>query len=464
MNSDWSEHILLRALCHKDLIKVNQRVLAEIKEYHFSIPEYKEAFRRIQALYIKKGHILTWKELMADASLSSETHRILRAKEIKRKKLSKHDASLNLPSEYKEYGAFVEALTIGSKLASLISLQNKLTTMLSSPEKVSPDKIDSIIKFVDSKMNSLSQLTSSAGNLVKLNKSTVRSRLKEFHKKLKNNYFLPTGFTAFDNMNLGIPLDSYMLIAGKTGSGKSTLALCLAANWKKAGARVCFVPLEMSVEQNLLRLGSMLSGIKITDIVSNLKAYYKPLMKKLDIFLEEKPDDPSCLHFYEPDVDETVIDILNTLKLGQYDVIIIDYIGLTAPLDDNEAKDLGMASRFAKVYATNNKTAIVYLQQLDDDKNRVRYARKLAEDASNAWYWYQTKDDIAELGYIQIDQKKARNQNPFPFRLKADLSCCSFTNYDGEDDGVLETQRSRKGNTLSKKLDTSEDMPDYNAI
>jgi hypothetical protein len=123
-----------------------------------------------------------------------------------------------------------------------------------------------------------------------------------------------------------------------------------------------------------------------------------------------------------------------------------------------------MASRFAKVYATNNKTCVVYLQQLDEDKNRVRYARKLAEDASNAWYWYQTKEDIAELGYIQVDQKKARNQNPFPFRLKADLSVCNFTDYDGEDDGVLESTKKRKGKTLSKKLDEADDIPDYNAI
>lgn len=437
----------MRALAHPKLKEVNERALADLKEHHFTLPSCKEAFKRLQAFYLKKGRILTWKELIADASISPDSIKNIRSREVKRKNLEKHDASLKLPRNYDEYSSLISTLHFNSQHYQLIEFQNELTKKLSDGT-VTKDKLERILKFATKSLDTIKEIDNGVGNLVKLNKKNVRDILRNFYVKLKNNWFIPTGYKAFDSKNLGIPLDSYFLLSAKTGAGKSSLALDMAIKMKMKGARVCFVPLEMSIEQNLLRIGSNLTKIPIVEIVNNLKSYYRPIMHKVDKLLEETDDNPSCFHFYEPEVDETVVDILNTLKVGKYDIIIVDYIGLTAPLDSNEAKDLGLASRFAKVYATANKTIVCYLAQLDEEKARVRYARKLVEDASNAWIWKQTKEEVAELGYIQITQKKARNQDPFSFKLKANLACCRLSTYRDGDTGDQK---------LDKKLDKQQE-------
>jgi hypothetical protein len=78
---------------------------------------------------------------------------------------------------------------------------------------------------------------------------------------------------------------------------------------------------------------------------------------------------------------------------------------------------------------------------------------------SNMWTWNQQVQDIMENQRVDINQIKARNQNPVPFPLKTDLACSKFSDWI-EDMGSSKPYK-KKDKSLSKGFDsTGSDVPD----
>lgn len=452
-NEKWIEHLALLSLTSESNKKIAKKLIVELSESFFPSSLYRTAFRRIQSVYNTRSHVLTWKELISDSTLEANVSSKLKALEVRRSKVVGHDQSLEIAKTFEEFQSLLVDLKVNSTHKDLISVENKLASSLNTG--ITKDTLDEIIGETLTTLENLKLRFTNKAKLFKIEQKAVRSRFKDFYSQLNSGFFVPTGFKGFDAINLGIPKDSFFLIAGKSGSGKSSLAIQLSLNFKRAGARVCVVPLEMSIEQNLLRFGSNLIGVPIVDIIKDFKRYYKPLVKAITAIVEDESD-ASCIHFYEPEIDETLDKTLAILAEHEYDVIFIDYINLMAQMGGDtvsQAYALNLASRYAKRWATSNKTIVCFLAQLDDDENRVRYARALQEDASNFWLWNQTSAEIGELGYVEILQRKARNQNPKPFKLKVDLSCSKYTDYIEED-----TVGSKK--VLTDKLD----LPDEDEV
>ncbi len=428
MKSDWEQHILLKSLTRQKKVKINEKIIANLKPDHFTIEIYKKAFRRINSYYVKRGRILTWKELVVDSSLPEKIRQKLKAKEVKRKKLKKYDSSVVLPGDFKEYVTLVDNVVYNSKHIQLIDLHNELSSSLSKQD-LTIEEVDKILLDSDNRLNKIKKFGSNEkGQLFDLTKANTKSSLDVFHRKMENQFFLPTGFREFDSKNIGIPRDSFFVLSGKSGSGKSSIALQLSLNWRRFGLRVCYIPLEMSIEQMLFRISSNLLGISIVDLVRDYKKYRKKILKSIGKFVNNG-DEAACFHFYVPDPEETYIDTLNILLPRKYDIIVDDMINLNCPVDYDDHKNLSQITRYAKVYSTNNGICNVALAQLDNEKEHIRYSRSVSENASNAWVWPETKDDVAELGHITVKQLKARNQNPFSFKLKADLAVCKFSDY-----------------------------------
>ena len=452
----WEQHILIRSLCRKKQKSINEKILPDISSKVFVSSPYKKAFQRLYSFYIKKGEFLTWRELVFDKSLPIIVRRKLKAREIRRKQLKHSDSSLVLPQTFEEYRNLLNGLYYDAKHTQLITLQNDLTSDLGKEDFIGSE-IEAMIQKYALKIEEVRKLGIQEGSLFKTSTKKVGDRLKKFYVQLKKGFFIPTGFKNFDNQNLGIPLDSYVLISAKTGAGKTGLALQMAINMKLSGARVCFLPLEMSIEQMLLRMASNFLSVSVTDIVKNFKHYYKPVMKVLNKFIGDDPY--SCLNFYEPELSETLDQVLVKLKPMQYDVIIIDYISLLAPMEGKPGWDgLNLASRYAKRYASQNKTIVCFLAQFDEELNRVRYSRAMVEDASNCFIFNESKETIQETGYVTIKQLKARNQDPFNFRLSANLVCSKFNDYQGY---YEEETKPKKGRRMSKEFDDVPMVDDF---
>lgn len=450
MSNNWEEHILLRMLLKNK--KLFKKEFHNINEDIFTTNSYNIVAKRVFRLYKNKGEVPSWKEILMDTSISETVRRRVRAKELKRKKISKFDDTKTLPKNYNEYKMILSKVQFEYSRNNLILLQNQLTEDLKTLK--SEDQLSNLIKKCD---RSLVQIQSNNRSSMQLhhtaNKDYTRKLIKNYGKQLKSNFFLPTGYKGFDSKNIGIASDSFWLISGKSGTGKSSLMIDLSKNMKKFGARVCIVPYEMSIEQNLIRLAANLTNIKITDIVKDFEYYEKDLIKHLTKFLYSK-DKISCIDFLEPDLTKSVDQVLFDLVPYQYDIVFIDYVNLVPHMNNevNQATALNLASRFAKGFATKTKTRVCYLAQFDDQENRVRYSRALQEDAANYWYWKQNQEEIEELGYIEMLQRKARNQDPSPFKLKADLATCSYSDYEEE---YSDTYKKNKKRTkkLSKGFD-----------
>jgi replicative DNA helicase len=319
------------------------------------------------------------------------------------------------------------------------------------------EEVENLIIHTRDSLARVESLALTKGKLFEVTGQNVRTRFKQFYKELKNRMFLPTGYKAFDDMNIGIPRDSLWVIAGKTGCGKSSLALDVLMNMKERGARVCLLPLEMSVEQMLIRMGANLIGVPANEIMRDFKRFYKPMVKAVDDFLHESPDDPSCFHFYVPEEGESLSQALKTCAVQNYDIIAVDYLGLMAPEDGEteQWKSLDKAGRRAKRWATANKTCVCVLAQLDEKSDDIRYAKALKEHASNMWIWKETLYEIMEAGCITVQQPKARNQSPNDFKLRADLRTSKFGDYITEegDRGFKNANSVKSRKPLAKGFD-----------
>lgn len=460
--SNWDEHLLFRTTLSKK--KFVKKELQNLDTKLFTTELYIIAFKRANSLYKNKGKLPTFKEIVNDLALSSEVRRKLKLKEIKRNKLKKHDESLALPSSLSEYRNVISKVRFKSTKNNLISFQNELTDRLKNIN--SEHDLSKLISECESSiidLQSISRDTSS--NLYRLNKKNISRLFKSFGNQIENDFFLPTGFKGFDNLNIGLPKDTFFLLAGMSGTGKSSLMINLALNMKKLGARVCIIPYEMSIESNLIRVGANITNTNITDIVSNYRHYEKDLIQKVSKVLYSK-DDASCIDFYDPELGETIDVVLTKLLPYRYDIIFIDYINLVPFMGgDNvsEAVALSKASKYAKSYARKTGTRVCYLAQFDDTEKRVRYSRAMQEDASNYWYWNQSLEEIEELGYIKIIQKKARNQSPKSFKLKPDLACCKYYDYSSKDLESDYAKKIKKSKSM-EGFDNLDDIPNEEDI
>jgi len=434
-SKNWNQHLILRSLTVQKKKDISEKLISNLSEDHFTIDVYKLAFRRLYAVYLKKGRLLSWKELIFDPTIEERIRDKLQVRELKRVKITTSDKSLLLPNSYEEFSSLLESNWYNAVHNKTIQLQNKLTEDLSG-RQITNEGISRVYEEIEKSLDEIKKLSSLSGTIFHMTKPNVIECLANFKHKLNNNFFIPTGFKEFDNRNLGISVDSFFLIAGKAGSGKSTIALSLAINMKKNGARVCFLPLEMGIEQMLIKMAASMLQISVTNIVKGFEVYEKKVLKTLSRFMKKEENSPECFDYYIPESGETLEDVLIKLKPNQYDIIIVDYISLLAPMDKEDWKSLDKAGRLAKVYATNNKTIICLLAQLDETTENIRYSRSLGEHSSNAWVWSEDHKKIRETGFVTIKQKKARNQDPFSFRLSVDLSTSTFSDYISDEDKI----------------------------
>ena len=427
---EWAQHNLVRALTYKGNEEFNKKVFPEIRKMWFVTGKYKKVFSIIKEEFEKNGRFPSWKSLVTNPSLSEDEAKYLRAKEIKRKNNEKSDVSLRLPNCEEDYSGLLERMRFDSKHVRIIKLHNRLASSLDN-DNMTPEELDTIIATLKGETEKAEDSSRHKGEHVSLSPSTTRKYLRLAYKNLKNKFMIPTGFKEFDSVNMGIPSSSLFVIMGKTGGGKSTLALNICMNAKIQGARVCFVPLEMSIDEMIMKMGSRLLMEPINELNQNLKKSYSRILKVTDKFLNDTGEDgASCFDFYVPEEGDTVEDVLDFLQPYHYDIICIDYPKLLSSgnMPDWEALDKG--ARYAKRYATKNRCYIMWLAQMDDATESIRYSRAVMEHASNAWIISGEIDDTREEGHILIKQRKARNQVPHPFNLKCDLSCSFFGDED----------------------------------
>lgn len=456
---EWAQHNLIRALTAPRNKEISRKVLPEIRKKWFVSNRYRKVFAVLKAEYTETGKFPSWKSLMSNPKVTPEDSKYLRTKEIKRKSNERDDVTLRVPVTEDDFNGALARMRFDSKHVALINMHNKVSSALDN-DNMTPEELDAITSVIKGTTETVSEFSVTKGEHVALDKTTAKAYLKKAYKDMQNKFFIPTGFKAFDSLNVGIPSSALFVVLGKTGAGKSTLALNICLNSAKAGARVCFVPLEMSIDEMLLKVGSRLLREPLNELTKDLKRSIKRILKVTNEFLDglQEGGSDACFDFYVPDQGDTVQDVLDFLQPYGYDLICLDYPKLLSSGSQEEWKALDMGAAYSKRYSTKNRTYIMWLSQMDDTTESIRYSKAVMEHASNAWAICGDVEENRESGQVLIKQRKARSQVPNSFNLACDLATSYYG--DMEEDGIGGDEPREEKRRKKKKRGKDDEIED----
>lgn len=256
-----------------------------------------------------------------------------------------------------------------------------------------------------------------------------------------------SGFKILDEMLTGFQPGDLNILAARPSMGKTAFALNIAENvLLKQGKPVCIFSLEMSREQLMKRMFSMLSHIDAQKLRrGNLtEAEWSELTEAAGVMAETK----------------LVIDDTSGLQLGklysrarrykmEYDIqmIIIDYMQLLTvggKVSDNRNQEMSEISRTLKALARELKVPVIALSQLSRAAEKRTDHRPMASDLRESGGIEQDADvimfiyrdefynkDSDEAGIAEIIVSKQRNGPVGTVKLKWIGEQTRFANLEG---------------------------------
>jgi replicative DNA helicase len=401
--SPRTELMILRGMCSRNKV-IAGSLLASVDESYFDTPESREILQSIRKQMVNTGEPPLYKLVIADPELSEETRTFFRDSEASIQTVEDATKAVKILNRYR---------------------QNRVMNDIkfAIEEAMSSGRCD-----IEKLMDDVSSRVVAA--------RTSRSRKNEFlHFGLNNNSMvavknlfygdksenvIPTMIGPFDEKSGGFLRGGLVTVGATSGSGKSLLACQLAMNFASQGYKVVIVPLEMTEDEMMARIGANLNKVDVTRILigklteierdagfAKFKRWMKHIAKK-----------GGRLSIFKPKEDVSLEDVFAAVNAYDADVRIVDYISLLKGADgDDSWQALGAMARLAKVNAGATGTVNVLLCQVNDE-GKIRYSRAISEHSTNSWIWVTKKEEREkEVGRIKVEQPKARNSASFPFEI-----------------------------------------------
>lgn len=428
----------LKAICEGN--KADSSILlGALDKNYFYTDCAKQAFERIQFLAKERTEIPSWSELITDPTLSENYREVL----------VNYNGPDNTASDKVYSAGLIKNLNNYRKAREMHAISERITSELTK-ESLDVDKV------YQEMYESL--LTAKAGKDISqcFTRIGYNSNVDEIIKGLltgKSLRYIPTGFKGWDDVNGGLPRGKLGIIAATSGGGKSLCANQLSLNMSLQGAKVCIVPLEMSKEDMMHRFLANKTSLGMSDITKaeeltredKRKAY-----KQFKEFEAKIAESGASIDLFHPTEDIEMEDLLFILKPYEYDVVIIDYIGLLKGVDgDDQWRKMGAAARFAKRWAETTKASVLILAQLSEDM-LIRYSRAMKEHADLMWSWNSGKlSETDGHTIIKVEPQKGRNQAQQSFYLKVDYTKMSMVDASEEEKQYYEAKK--KGQESQEK-------------
>lgn len=202
-------------------------------------------------------------------------------------------------------------------------------------------------------------------NTAKGSIESIGQIISQLHRKKTNEYH-PTGFTRLDSVIGGLTNNNLIIVAGRPGMGKTSLALSMMYQLAKQGKAVGFFSLEMSKEQIVNRIRSMVSNVPAFKIEKGiLNQYDTQALIKADDYLDDFP-----IHI-EPtaalNIHQFRSQSIKMVKKHKVKVIFVDYLQLmhgSKEYRGNKVQEVTEISRQLKRVAMELNIPVVALAQL----------------------------------------------------------------------------------------------------
>ena len=252
--------------------------------------------------------------------------------------------------------------------------------------------------------------------------------------------FIPTGFQVIDKQQGGLSRGRVYAVGAPSGGGKSVLANQISINAYKAGFSVLYGSLEMNREECLMRTQSNITRIPHDRFQLKTVGQDEKIRsdKTLVQFLQSGAKSGKPLEYLCPTYDITLAQFFTQAAIKKFDLVVVDYINLFAPLDPKKELwwNIGEGFRLAKIFAKRMNCAVIMLVQIDEETGNLKYAKSIKHHSDGVWVWMKDEKN-EESGIVEVEQVKLRNFKPNKFVLKPEFEFCSFTESFGA--GALST-------------------------
>lgn len=430
----------------KNSEKTRTSMLGRLTLSHFSNEITRKAFRRVSKLVTERGELLDWRDLLEDANLSEEIRDHLRDTDEKPVKTT--DKFSKLVSHLDRYRKRRHISEIGREIADILESND-----------VEEFDEDSCLRQLAERLGSAHSTTNETTKVWAFGpKSNALTMVKQALFKPAETLY-KTGYKQFDDTNGGLPTSGVMLMAGATSSGKSVLSMNLLRNIHELNAvDTLKITLEMTAEQEMNRILSMISGVPFSKIkqrkLSDMET--KKILKAAKQFNAECKARKARYQFAAPEEGMSIDDTLYMAMAYNCKVLCIDYVGLLEGVDDDSQwRKLSEIVRKAKIYAARTGSLVIILCQLDDESGKIRYSKGMREHADVVWAWNYSDPEVRATRHIPVDVIKVRDGELIRMALKEAFDIMHVGNPEG-DAPALPDKKSKSGDRKFKASETDE--------
>ena len=230
---------------------------------------------------------------------------------------------------------------------------------------------------------------------------------------------LPTGLTDLDDKLMGLKPGTFVVVAGRPSMGKSAFAQTLASNTARDGGVVALFSLEMSKEEVLTRLLSMVSEVNS----SRIRAGVANNLELWDRLLEAGGKIHDWKLYLDDTPEPTVTEIRAKCRRLRYeeglDLVIIDYLQLMPSAggsgsrnSDNRQQEIAEVSRSLKGLARELGIPVIGVSQLNRAVELRKDKRPMLSDLRESGAIEQDADVVLFLyrdEYYNQDDHRVRN-------------------------------------------------------
>ena len=264
-----------------------------------------------------------------------------------------------------------------------------------------------------------------------------------------------SGLHDLDAMTGGLYKGELTIIAGRPSMGKSAVALWMALNMARQGKPVAFFSVEMSKEQNVMRLLSMISGVDADRLrFKGTSASDRARLEEAKKELERLPLTLEYCGAYT--IEDMRAKAQSLHKQGKLGALYIDYLNLINiivsknNLQETTDLALGAIARKAKLMAEEMEIPVVLLAQLNREVERrqgshfpmlsdLRNSGAIEQVADavifvyraekyNIFYDPKTKEDLRGVGMLMVAKNRNGAIGIAKFRYNPTMTC--LTDYD----------------------------------
>lgn len=264
-----------------------------------------------------------------------------------------------------------------------------------------------------------------------------------------------TGLRELDALTGGLYPGELIVIPGRPSMGKSAVALWMALQAARQGKAVAFFSVEMSKEDNVMRLLSMISAVDADRM--RFKGTNQSERTRLEAAQKELDNLPITIEYCGSDTVEDIRAKAQVLyKQGKLALLFIDYLNLInivvskTNLQETTDLALGNVTRKIKLMAEEMQIPVVLLAQMNRESDRrlaphfpvlsdLRNSGAIEQIADvvifvyraekyNIFYDSKTKEDLRGVGLLIVSKNRNGATGIAKFRYNPSMTC--LTDYD----------------------------------